>query len=193
SVASDGRDLARGVDFPYAVVSGIGDVDVAARIDSDAVNVGDLGAGAGFVIAEIAGISVSGDGADVSTRGGHHSDAVAVIVGDVDIAVGIDGYAEWPDELGAGGGAAVSVIPQHAADAGYRRNRVLLSECGKRGCEKQREEFRRPVHRDEFSVDVRPVRPVSQPGTRIVSSLRIVSTIRGTRRAVKVRGRTLQE
>ena len=93
-------------DLADAVVTGVGDVQVAGGIHGDAVGIIQLGAGGRAAVAA--------DSLDpVSRHGGDHpirdlADAAVTGVGDVQVAGGIHGDAGGIVQLGAGGRTVVA-------------------------------------------------------------------------------------
>jgi hypothetical protein len=98
----EGGDDAGGCDFADAIVDLVGDVEVAASVNSDRVRAVELGGGAGAVGEP--GDAGPGEGGD-DAGGCDFADGMVVGVGDVDVAGCIDGDPVRAVELGAGAGA----------------------------------------------------------------------------------------
>jgi hypothetical protein len=102
AVAGDGFDEARGADAADRVVAPVGYVDVTRGVDHDPVRVAEAGLGA--VAVDVTGGSIPGEGGDDSV-GSDLADALAAVLGDVEVALGIAGDAGGLHEPGAGAGS----------------------------------------------------------------------------------------
>src|ERR1019366_9345319 len=91
-----------------AMVVLVGDVQVAGGIHGDARGIVQLGAGGRAVVAAEACRPTSGHGRDHAVR--NLADAMVVLVGDVQVAGGINGDARGIVQLGAGGRAVVADV-----------------------------------------------------------------------------------
>ena len=106
------------------VVVHVGDEQVARGVDGDAVGVIQFGGGRGPVVAAVTGFAVAGDGDDVAGRLDDLADHVVVIVGDEQVARGVDGDAPGDVQLGGGRGAVVARVTGCAvAGGGHDRAR----------------------------------------------------------------------
>jgi hypothetical protein len=107
AVAGDGGDEPVGGDLAHLLVAEIGDIEVAGCVQRQAVGRIELSQIRRTAVAEVAGMSVAGEGGDDAGRG-DFADAVIVGVGQVEVALAVDGDAVRVRELGGGSGAAVA-------------------------------------------------------------------------------------
>ena len=125
--AGEGRDRAVRRYFAHAVVAEVRDVEVAGGVEREAVGLIEPRAQGRPAIAAQAGPPGAGDGGDPAVPG-HLADAVVFGIGDVDVALGVDGDALGEAQLRVDGGAAIA---EHIA-AGYRLNPVSEGSGGGR-------------------------------------------------------------
>jgi hypothetical protein len=114
AVAGDGGVFAVRGDAADAVVSQVGDIEVAGRIGGQAVRKVELGGGGRAAVTAETGGSGSGDGGD-DALGIHAPDTMVVRVGEVDVAQPIGRDALNRADLGRGGRAAIA-HPRAAGD-----------------------------------------------------------------------------
>ena len=69
-----------------------------------------LGGGRGAAVAAVAGGAVAGDGDDVARRLDDLADHVVAVVGDEQVARGVDGDADGGIQLGGGRGSVVAAV-----------------------------------------------------------------------------------
>src|ERR1700733_9901075 len=118
----DGGDAPGRGDFADGVVEGVGDEQVAGAVDGDALGVVEAGGGGGAAVAgeaaeAVAGLVggvVAGDGGDDPGLGVDPADDVVGRVGDVEVALRVDGEAGGGVQLGERGQAAVSGVAGRA-------------------------------------------------------------------------------
>src|SRR5207249_4168676 len=118
--AGVGRDGAPGGDLADAAGTVVGDVEVAGGIEGYANGYGELRGGRGAAVAREARAAGAGVGRD-GAPGGDLADAAVVVVGDVEVAGGIEGHANGYAQLRVGRGAAVTREAKAAA-AGVGRD-----------------------------------------------------------------------
>ena len=100
--------------LPDAVVLGVGDVQIADRVDRDADGRVEVGRRARDPVAVVARRARPGDGIDDAARGRHLPHAVVARVGDVEIARSVHRHAPRAVELRRRGLAAVTAVSAHA-------------------------------------------------------------------------------
>src|SRR5207249_4556711 len=107
AAAGVGRDGAPGADLADAAAAAVRDVEIAGGIDGHANGYVELRGGGGAAVAREARRAGAGVGRD-GAPGGDLADAAVVVVGDVEVAGGIEGHAIGCGELRGGRGAAVA-------------------------------------------------------------------------------------
>ena len=126
SVACDGGDFSGGCDhFPDRIIIGIGDEEIARRIDRDALGRVQRRCGCRAAIARVSRRAGAGRSADRAGGQVHFADHVVVRIRDVDVARTIDGYATRLIQRRRGrhrGGAVITCC----AIAGHGGNRARI-------------------------------------------------------------------
>jgi hypothetical protein len=127
AVAGDGGNDARGaVDPAHAVIVAVGDIDVAAPVDRDAVGFVEAGFDCRAAVARIAGFAAAGDRRDDAARRVDPPDAMVEGIRKIEIAGRVEADIERPVQRRARGRPAIA---GKAALAGADRRRddpVLL-------------------------------------------------------------------
>src|SRR5262249_17277987 len=133
AVAGDGDDVARRRDDLADHVAGnVGDEQVARGVHCAVARVVQPGGGAGPVVAAVTRLAVPGDGDDLTGRPHHFADHVIVLVGDEQVARGVEGHATRGVQLGGGGWSIVTLVPGRAV-AGGGHNRTSCARGEARG------------------------------------------------------------
>src|SRR5882672_3019645 len=92
----------------------VGDIDVARRVDRDAVGLVEAGLRRRAAVAGIAGLARAGASGDVSGARLDPPDPVVERVGEVEIAARVEADIEGPVQLGSRGRATVPAEPSLA-------------------------------------------------------------------------------
>src|SRR6185369_8232776 len=88
-----------------AVGGSVGDIKAACGVHGDTIRE-DRGAGGGSAFTREDGAAVTGDGGNDSAR--YFADAAVAVVGDVEVACGVDSQSDRRTQGGGGGGSSIA-------------------------------------------------------------------------------------